>query len=573
MTTEVAVEEDWLSYTGDTGPAVFDRQPRLLPPACWWSSAPSSATPCAAGARYKHLHLDDLAERAADFANEALVLCHLSRRHTEEECGVEVARRMPALAPRIHVFTGGGHERAAPHRRPPRRPRRGRGDGDRLIAGGEGFARYEGIPLFIPRSAPGDRLRVRLVERRPDYGRAEIIEVLAPGPGRREPPCPYFARCGGCDLQHLDDAVQARSKAAAVVETLVRLGGSSCRPSRRWSPAPPSATGCAPSSTPGVGIAPPDPVRHWASGSPAARGRRRRRRGRGGLLRPGQPRPRGGGPLPDPGAGAGGAAAGTAGRCFAAGDGGAPRRLDLAAGDGAVTAAPLVAGLPHGEVTLTVAGPAGVGELTYAYDARCFFQAHRELVGELVARAVGPWEGEEAYDLYAGVGLFSLPLARRYRRVVAVEGERVAARYARTNARRNRIANLEVAPQALESWIGRLPGRPARVVVDPPRGGLSRRVRSALFHARPQRLTYVSCHPATLARDLKGLRPAYRSGEPGAARPLPAVGAHGGGGAAGGGAEECRNRRRAARPPVRDRSPDRFTASVCGRGRSGVQSG
>jgi 23S rRNA (uracil1939-C5)-methyltransferase len=188
----------------------------------------------------------------------------------------------------------------------------------------------------------------------------------------------------------------------------------------------------------------------------------------------------------------------------------APRRLDLAAGGGAVTAAPVVAGLPHGEVTLTVAGPPGVGELTYAYDARSFFQVHRELVGELVARAVGPWEGEEACDLYAGVGLFSLPLARRYRRVTAVEGDRVAARYARTNARRNRVGNLEVVAQALESWIGRLPRGAARVVVDPPRGGLSRRVRHALFRARPERLTYVSCHPATLARDLKGLKAAYR---------------------------------------------------------------
>ena len=190
---------------------------------------------------------------------------------------------------------------------------------------------------------------------------------------------------------------------------------------------------------------------------------------------------------------------------------GAPRRLDLAAGGGgALTTAPVVAGLPHGEVSLTVAGPPGMGELVYAYDARCFFQAHRELVAELLARAVGPWEGEEAYDLYAGVGLFSLPLARRYGRAVAVEGDRVAARYARTNARRNRIANLEVVPQVVESWIGRLPPRAARVLVDPPRGGLSRRVRGALFRARPQRLTYVSCHSATLARDLKGLHPAYR---------------------------------------------------------------
>ena len=94
---------------------------------------------------------------------------------------------------------------------------------ERLVAGGDGLARFEGIPIFVPRSAPGDRARVRLVERRPDYGRAEIVELLAPGPGRREPPCPYFRRCGGCDLQHMEDELQTRWKAQAVVETLERL--------------------------------------------------------------------------------------------------------------------------------------------------------------------------------------------------------------------------------------------------------------------------------------------------------------------------------------------------------------
>lgn len=57
---------------------------------------------------------------------------------------------------------------------------------ERLVTGGDGLARFEGIPIFIPRAAPGDRLRVRLFERRPGYGRAEIEEILQPGPGRRE---------------------------------------------------------------------------------------------------------------------------------------------------------------------------------------------------------------------------------------------------------------------------------------------------------------------------------------------------------------------------------------------------
>ena len=95
---------------------------------------------------------------------------------------------------------------------------------EKLVMGGEGLARYDGIPIFVPRSVPGDRLRVRLTQRRPDYARAEIVEVLDPGPGRRQPPCPHFDRCGGCDLQQIDDELQPRLKAAAVAETLRRLG-------------------------------------------------------------------------------------------------------------------------------------------------------------------------------------------------------------------------------------------------------------------------------------------------------------------------------------------------------------
>jgi 23S rRNA (uracil1939-C5)-methyltransferase len=362
---------------------------------------------------------------------------------------------------------------------------------EKLIAGGDGFARFEGIPIFVPRSAPGDRLRVRLTERRPDYGRAEIVEVLAPGPGRREPPCPYFTRCGGCDLQHIDDARQPRLKAAAVLETLVRLGGVEL-------PAEPALLTGEPwgyrlrtslhTRVVGEGVE----VGYFERGSHELVAVDRCP-----ILVPELE-----GTLPELPA------------LLAAGDR-PPKRLDLAAGGiaggpaGAVTAAPLVEGLPHGEVTLTVEGAAG-GPLSFTYDARCFFQAHRGLVGELIDRVVGPWEGGAAYDLYAGVGLFSLPLARRYRRVMAVEGDRLAARYARNNARRNRLANVEVETRALDSWIGRLPHDAERVVVDPPRGGLSRRVRNTLFRARPRRLTYVSCHPAALARDLKGLSTAYR---------------------------------------------------------------
>jgi 23S rRNA (uracil1939-C5)-methyltransferase len=108
------------------------------------------------------------------------------------------------------------------------------------------------------------------------------------------------------------------------------------------------------------------------------------------------------------------------------------------------------------------------------------------------------------------VGLFALPLARRYRRVVAVEGDVQSARFARMNARRNKLGNVEVVARALETWIAELPEGVDRVVMDPPRSGLSPKVPRILLERRPRRLTYVSCHPATLARDLRLLTRAYR---------------------------------------------------------------
>ena len=350
---------------------------------------------------------------------------------------------------------------------------------EKLVAGGEGLARYEGVPLFVPRSTPGDRLRVEIVERKPDYGRAAILEILAPGPGRRPDPVPELADWGGCDLQHIEDGLQSRLKAEAVKETLERMGKVTLPPD--------------------VELLTGDPW-HYRLRTQLqtevldgavrvgyhARGTNRLLP----VLRCPLLVPELEVLLPNLAARLGETP---------------PRRLDLAAGDpgGTISSAPLAGDLPHGPVSLTV------GDLTYSYDARCFFQGHRGLLPRLVERTVGPWNGGAAYDLYCGVGLFALALGRRYDQVVGVEGERIAARYARGNARRNHLGNVEVVAQALESWIGQLPAKVARVIVDPPRAGLSPAVRRVIVDRRPERLTYVSCHPAALARDLRQLAETY----------------------------------------------------------------
>ncbi|MDY7093807.1 MAG: TRAM domain-containing protein [Acidobacteriota bacterium] len=375
---------------------------------------------------------------------------------------------------------------------------------DQLVDGGLGLGRYEGIPVFVARSAPGDRLRVRLVERKSGYGRAEIVEILEPGAGRREAPCPYFADCGGCDLQHLEDALQTRLKAQALLETLRRVGRLEEVPKIRVRAAQPWGYRLRTQLHTEV-VDGEVQVGYHARGSnrlvpvsqcpilvPELEGQLLTLASR----------------LPEK----------------------PPRRLDLAAGgDGALAVAPVIEGMPHGTLEMQV------GELTYNYDARCFFQVHRGLVEALVEETLGPAEedpgGDLAYDLYSGVGLFSLPLAQRYRRVVAVESDRVAARHARNNARHNKLPQVEVVSQVVERWARELGAqkatgaeetgaeatgaeetgqRPGRVIMDPPRSGLSLEVRQALLRLRPRHLTYVSCHPAALARDLRALTRHYR---------------------------------------------------------------
>jgi 23S rRNA (uracil1939-C5)-methyltransferase len=349
---------------------------------------------------------------------------------------------------------------------------------EKLIAGGEGLARVDGAPLFIPLAAPGDKLRVRVVERHPDYGRARIVEILAPGPGRRDPPCPHFERCGGCDLQHLEDELQTQLKAQAAIETLRRLGRLESLPEallvrgRAWGYR--LRTQVRTEVIDGHVL-----VGYFERGSHT--------------LVPIRVCPI---LLPDLEATATGLPA-------VLGED-APRRIDLALGEhAAITSAPPIAALAGGSVERRVGG------FTYAYDARVFFQGHAGLVGDLQREVCGRSRGELAVDLYAGVGLFTLPLASRYRKVIAVESDRMAARFLARNARANGCANVETVSLSVEAWARSMPEGIDRLVVDPPRSGLPRALRRALVDARVPRITYASCHPATLARDMRDLAEGY----------------------------------------------------------------
>src|SRR5262249_52809358 len=92
-----------------------------------------------------------------------------------------------------------------------------------LAAGGDGVARTDGLAVFVPLAAPGDRVRARVTQVRARFARAEIVELLSPGPGRRSAPCPYYGRCGGCTWQHLDESAQLAARGAIARAALERI--------------------------------------------------------------------------------------------------------------------------------------------------------------------------------------------------------------------------------------------------------------------------------------------------------------------------------------------------------------
>jgi len=184
-------------------------------------------------------------------------------------------------------------------------------------------------------------------------------------------------------------------------------------------------------------------------------------------------------------------------------------------GDARVSISPPVDEDRVAEVTRTVHGE------TYGLNADSFFQANDGLLPQLIDAAVGEAKGETAVDLYCGAGLFTLPLARRFSHVIGVESDPAAAKFARQTLAGAGLTNAEITTRDVGVWLddvkrhdlSRLTQESANaigkqidfVLLDPPRVGAESCVIAGVLGLRPRRVSYVSCDPATLARDLKKL--------------------------------------------------------------------
>ncbi len=379
-------------------------------------------------------------------------------------------------------------------------PARG-GDHHREMESGERSGEAPGKVVFVPLVLPGELLEARYVQENASYRHAELIAVREPSKDRRIPPCAVYGRCGGCNLQHVEYPAQLRLKRDILRETLERIGGLSSalqglpeeieavegpqlgyRSRVQLHPSPDGRLGYrmrgsaevvavehCPIATDGVNAILADPSRY--------------REGLHRLL------------------------------VFAPPEG---WQESSDGSSGRSEASPADNRPPEGTIWAPEDSPEARERFTtvmlqthrFRVPLAGFFQSNLPMLSALIENEIMPLAGRRAVDLYAGVGVFAVFLAQSFEEVVAVESDPAAREAAEDNlaATGTRFDAVRV-----ERWVSRNRFREDDVVVvDPPRSGLSKSVARALRRSPPQRLLYVSCDPAALARDLGRLAEAFR---------------------------------------------------------------
>ena len=347
---------------------------------------------------------------------------------------------------------------------------------ERVAHGGHCVGRFNGQVVFVRHTLPGEVVIARITKLAKKLAFADAIEVKTPSSHRIQPVCPVAGECGGCDWQHSDLAYQREMKSQVLREQLVRLGKLDAE-------------------SPLVANAEVNALRLDETGT----GWRTRveyatdSRGRAGFRKHSSHE------------------VVTVGECATA--------VPAITGDG-ITNVPWLA---NGEVravatstgdVLVLPDGAGddlvhekVGNYRYELRARGFWQGHisaPEKFVEEVVRLAAPKPGEHIVDLYAGAGLFSLPLADAVAlngRLDAVEGDIDAARALKKNLKK--FAQGQSYSQDVYSWLRKSGVRKCDVVVlDPPRIGAGKDNVQAIAKLKPSRIVYVACDPAALARDI-----------------------------------------------------------------------
>ena len=382
---------------------------------------------------------------------------------------------------------------------------------EKLVYGGEGLAHHEGHTVFAPFVLPDESVSIEPLETRKKFIRGRVAQIKTPSADRAVAPCPYFGVCGGCNYQHIPYELQLHYKAEILRETLARLGR------LHWDgpivphASPPFAYRNRVQWKIGLDETGAREIGYFQAGSqklcairqcPIASPRLNETLGAiVNLLHSGKLPPE----LREI-------------EVFADHDDDRLLlNLDLDGANGAAAdlAATFRAALPSVETTLLhdrrtdhfeLVGPGyikyRVGDATYRIGHLSFFQVNRFVLDELVRAVVGDARGKVALDLFAGVGLFSVPLANRFERLIAVEANEAAARDLESNLQASGAASPNLRQTTVEAFLEQWHERPDLVVLDPPRTGVAARALARLIKIAPQEIIYLSCDPATLARDL-----------------------------------------------------------------------
>ena len=393
---------------------------------------------------------------------------------------------------------------------------------EKLVYGGDGLARLppdeqgRGKTVFMPFVLEGEQVEASLIEQKPGFARAWAEKIVRASEHRVEPRCPYFQRCGGCHYQHASYEHQLQIKAAVLKENLRRIAklelesGLEIHPSSPWNyrnrtrfkiqTSPQFALGYYK-----FGSHELLPVQECPISSPLINRAMAAfwEQGRAGKMTKGVLEL-------ELFANAEDTELLIEAYCAPSIEKGAAEqwaqetRRALPESAGAVV---FIGGNTLQPELWVVAGAKeltyNTGHASYRVSAGSFFQVNRYLTDELVRIVTEARSGTTALDLYAGVGLFSSVLNREFERVIAVESSPTSYADLLYNSAANVKRVRAIVEQYLENAAGKL--HPDLVVVDPPRAGLGEGVIRNLVKLGAPRITYVSCDPATLSRDLRAL--------------------------------------------------------------------
>jgi 23S rRNA (uracil1939-C5)-methyltransferase len=395
---------------------------------------------------------------------------------------------------------------------------------EKLIYGGDGLARTPPAPdgrsmaVFVPFVLPGEKAEADIQRQKPGFARGSVARIVEASPDRITPRCPYFQQCGGCHYQHIPYERQLEFKAQILRETLQRIAKIELKDEIRQHPSPPwsyrNRTRLQVRTDPQFALGYYRfgsreflPVRECPISSPLINRVIARLTELGGLECPQS--------VEEIELFANAGDDQMLAWAFSRGDAPQPDLLRWA--EGLRSEFPNLAGVsffssrqrsdddtaPDVRLLAQSGAPSlryKTHHAEYHVSAGAFFQVNRHLLDDLVSVVTGTAQGDLALDLYAGGGLFSVPLAEKFHHIFAVESSQTSL----PDLRQNVPASVKVVGSRTEQYLGSRPvrKRPDLVVLDPPRTGAGKAVTRSLVELGAQSIRYVSCDPATLARDL-----------------------------------------------------------------------